>query len=266
VKRVFKSLLSGLFSSDWHLHDSFSHDGHGQPVDFARQAYEKGILSIGITNHIEEYDLALRQYDIVFDKAIKRISESYAAILQARKSVSEVEIRFGVEFENNARCYPVMERILSEIRFDYVIGSVHVVKGVSITDPDCLPFLRQTSPERMMEQYYREMTDFLEWGRFDYLGHTDIARRYLTDVYPGFKPSIPYDVLRNVFSLLCSRGQGIEINTAGLFHAPQDTYPTLEIIELALDCGVERWMAGSDAHCPENVGRGFNEAKKSLTC
>lgn len=196
-------------------------------------------------------------YSVDIPRDLDKMRRSYEAILEARQQYPEIEIKFGVEVENNPRCYPQMEEILNTLEFDFVIGSVHLVQGVPVTASMQKPFLAKQEPNRFYQQYYEEMARFVEWGRFDVLGHADIIRRYMVELHPGFKPLLPYDVLRNVFTLLRNRGQGLEINTGGLFEAPQETYPTPELLNLALDCGIERFTLGSDAHKPENLGRGF---------
>ncbi|MFH0919054.1 MAG: histidinol-phosphatase HisJ family protein [Fibrobacterota bacterium] len=247
---------------DWHLHDSHSHDGQGLPVDFARIARMRGLVSIGFSNHIETLEPSTGRFSVKIPRDLERLQRARLVVEAARKEFPDLEIRMGVEVENNPRCYGVMEEIFDDVPFDYVIGSIHLVDGIPITSPGCIPFLKKHSPAEMYQKYYREMADFMEWGRFDILGHADIIRRYMVEVYPGFRPVIPYDILRNIFTLMRSRGQGIEINTGGLFQAPRDTYPTEEIVEIAMDCGVERFSFGSDAHRPEDTGQGFEMFRK----
>lgn len=251
------SALIPRTDADWHLHDARSHDGCGTPLEFALAARQRKLVSIGISNHIETYRAEDGYYKITVPEDLERLRESGRAVEEARRAFPELEIRFGVEVENHRAFYPATERILREVKFDYVIGSVHWVNDVCVTAGSCLARLKERSPAEWYRDYYRELTDFVEWGRFDYLGHPDVIRRYMVKAFPEFKPAVPCDVLRNVFTVMRERGQGIEINTGGLFHAPRDLYPTLEILELARECGIERIMTGSDAHCPEEIARGY---------
>jgi len=261
VTRIQRFLLR-FADRDWHLHDCHSHDGAGQPVEFASRARERGLVSIGISNHIETFDASTGRFGVELPRDLDRLLKAREAVEAARKACPDIEIRFGVEVENNPRCYAETEEILDAVPFDYVIGSVHLVEGIPITAKSCLPFLKKHGARELYEKYYGEMADFMEWGRFDILGHADIIRRYMVEVHPKFKPVIPCDILRNIFTLMRSRGQGLEINTGGFFQAPHDTYPAEEIVEIAMDCGIERFSFGSDAHRPEDVGQGFERFRQ----
>lgn len=264
MKTLFKQILRNALHCDWHLHDVYSHDGSGYPVDFALKAREKGITSIAITNHVEVFNPKRQRYEVILPRDIIRLEKSRASVIEARKQVPEVEIKFGVEVENNTPFYPEMQEILNTFNFDFVIGSAHLVNSIPITSEHCCDFLKKHPPMEIYRKYYEEVAGLVEWGRFDILGHVDIIRRYMVALYPDVKPPVPYDTLRNIFTLMKSRGQGIEINTGGLFQAPRDTYPTREIIETALACGIERLIIGSDAHSPEEVGRGFEAVQREF--
>jgi histidinol-phosphatase (PHP family) len=265
VNKKLSRILTGAIHGDWHLHDRHSHDGSGTPADFAAAAEARGLSSICITNHIEEMNHSDGTYEVRLPRDLEKMERSLKDVQAAREQFPGMEIKFGVEVENNPRCYPQMEAILNSLKFDYVVGSVHLVDNIPITAHFCKPFLLKSDPIELYHKYYREMADFAEWGRFDVLGHPDIIRRYMVELYPRVKPVIPYDILRNVFTLFRSRGQGIEINTGGLFEAPKDAYPETEILELALDCGIERFSIGSDAHKPGNTGRGYDELLRRIS-
>jgi histidinol-phosphatase (PHP family) len=258
VNPALSRLIFYALQGDWHLHDSHSHDGRGAPADFARAATAKGLSSICFTNHIEELDSKTMTFEVKLPRDLEKMKKSLAAIREARPRFPGLDIKFGVEVENNPRCYPQMEAVLDALPFDYVVGSVHLVDGVPITSSFSKPFILKHDPESLYKKYYEEMSAFVEWGRFDCLAHPDIIRRYMVELFPDFKPYISYDMLRNVFTLLRNRGQGIEVNTGGLFEAPKDAYHEQDILNLALDCGIERLIIGSDAHKPEDLGRGYN--------
>ncbi len=242
---------------DWHVHDSGSHDGSALPVDFAKAALSRGIKSIAITNHVELFDPVSGKYDVIAHRDIPRLERVKKNIDEARKIVPEVEILFGIEVENNPPCYPDMEEILAYFDFDLVIGSIHIVDGVPISASSCRDFLRKNRPEVIYKKYYEEMARFVEWGRFDVLGHPDIVKRYCVEVYPSFKPIYPEELLKSIFQKLASCEKGVEVNTSGCFQAPATPYPSIELIELALKCGVTYFTIGSDAHKPFDIGRGY---------
>jgi histidinol-phosphatase (PHP family) len=230
----------------------------GTPSEYAKIAQERGITSIAITNHVELFDKSAGRYDVVVPRDIYRMQKVLDGVLEAREKFPTMEILFGIEVENNPPCYPQMEEILNKFNFDIVIGSVHIVEGIPISATYCKDFLRSKDPTWLYMSYYEEMARFVEWGHFDILGHGDIIRRYMMDVYPDFTPLYPYDILKTVFKILRENGQGIEINTSGLFQAPKSTYPSKEMVNLARQNGITRITLGSDAHKPDDVGKGFS--------
>ncbi|MBL8025579.1 MAG: histidinol-phosphatase HisJ family protein [Fibrobacteres bacterium] len=246
-----------LKSTDHHLHDCGSHDAVGTPSEYAEYASQRGIKSIAITNHVELFDKTVGRYDVVIPRDIYRMESILKGVQEAREKYSDMEILFGIEVENNPPCYPQMEEILNHFDFDIVIGSVHIVNNIPISATYCKDFLRSKDPEWLYRSYYDEMAAFTEWGHFDILGHGDIIRRYMVEVYPDFTPLYPEDVLSSVFKKMASKKQGLEINTSGLFQAPKSTYPVMSFVELAKKNGVERFSLGSDAHKPSDIGRGF---------
>jgi histidinol-phosphatase (PHP family) len=163
--------LSHGFTQDWHLHDSHSHDGRGMPEDFARAAMAKGLRSICITSHIETFNPEKQRYEIRLPDDSDRLEKSRRAVAQARERVPGVEIKFGVELENNPGYYSQMEEILGRFTFDYVIGSVHNIGGRSITSPFCTRYLASQPPGDVYARYYEEMAAFAEWGRFSRRGN-----------------------------------------------------------------------------------------------
>jgi histidinol-phosphatase (PHP family) len=255
---VSKSYLSQPLTSDFHLHDSGSHDGSGSPSEYAEAAKKKGITSIAITNHVELFDKDAGRYDVAVPRDVYRLQKVHDEILRARENYPDINILFGIEVENNPVCYPQMEEILETFQFDIVIGSVHIVEGIPISATYCKDYLKSRDPDWLYNAFYEEMANFVEWGRFDILGHGDIIRRYMMDVHREFKPLYPKNLLKPVFEMMRSKNQGIEINSSGFFQAPQSPYPDIEMVDLAMGCGITKFTTGSDAHKPGDVGRGFD--------
>ena len=251
------------FCKDWHLHDCMSHDGLGTPSEYAEFAFERGINSICITNHVEHSESGV--YQVLLPRDIQRFQTSYELILEARERFPEIEILMGIELENSPMFYDAMLEIVGTVNFDFVLGSVHSVNGVNFSGKTCIPVLKKLDPIAFYEGYYLETLEFVEWGKFDILSHGDLIRRNMVKVHPNIKPLVPRDILQDIFSVMIKNNIGLEVNTGGYFQNPKDSYPTLEIIELAIECGITNFTIGSDSHRPKDIGRGYEYLRSSLT-
>lgn len=246
------------------MHDCMSHDAIGTPLEYALTAQKRGLKSICITNHVEQIDEATGIYEIIPSRDIPRLQKDYELILEAREQCPDMEILFGVELENNPPYYDAMLEITSALDFDLVIGSVHTVNDIVFSSKNFIEHQRHVDPVSFYTDYYRETLEFVKWGHFDILGHPDLIRRYMVQVHPDVKPIIPHDILRDIFSIMKEKNIGMEVNTGGYFQPPEDCYPTREIIELALECGIEKFTMGSDSHRPQDVGLGYDKFIQSL--
>lgn len=252
-------------TKDWHTHDYMSHDAVGTPLEYAITAQKRGLTSVCITNHVEQFDETTGRYEIIPSRDIPRLQKDYEMILEARRQCPDMEILFGIELENNPPFYEEMLEITSALDFDLIIGSVHTVNDIVFSSRNFIEHQRNVDPASFYNDYYREVLEFVKWGQFDILGHPDLIRRYMVQVHPDVKPIIPHDLLREVFIVMKERNIGLEVNTGGYFQPPKDSYPTREIIELAIECGIDKFTMGSDSHRPQDVGRGYSEFENSLT-
>jgi len=256
--------LKDAITKDWHMHDCMSHDAVGTPLEHALAAQKRGLKSICITNHVEQFDKETGRYEIIPSRDIPRLQNDYEMILEAREQCPDMEILFGVELENNPPFYGAMLEITAALEFDLVIGSVHRVKDVVFSSSNYIEQQRACDPAPFYHDYYREVLEFVQWGHFDILGHLDLIRRYMVQVHPDVKPVIPHDQLRRIFAVMKEKEIALEINVGGYFQPPKDCYPTREIIDLAIECGIENFTMGSDAHRPEHVGCGYDEFINTL--
>lgn len=118
---------------------------------------------------------------------------------------------------------------------------------------------------RMMEQYFDELLELVEWGRFDALAHLSLPLRY-----PKYRNGIDLDLARYreaidpVLRRLAGSGKALELNTSGLRGALGDTLPPLWVLRRFREVGGELVTVGSDAHRAADVGAGLPEALAML--
>jgi len=80
------------------------------------------------------------------------------------------------------------------------------------------------------------------------------------DARPVFGRRAAWEELAGI---LADKGCVVEVNTSGLFHPVGQMYPGPEILGILAQRGVAVTL-GSDAHGPDEVGRGFDAAVKAL--
>lgn len=135
--------------------------------------------------------------------------------------------------------------------FDYIIGSVHHVEGVSIFNRGRWDGLSTQDKVRTKETYYSLIEQSAKSGLFQILGHIDAMKGF----YPAFS-SIQSEVVEHTLKVIGECDVAIEINTSGKTKDVGGWYPADNILEMARKYGVTVTF-GSDAHDPERVGDEF---------
>ena len=108
---------------DAHLHTDLSPDSD-VPIDtFARQAAERGIPEIAITDHVD-FDPTAPAYSFATFEQRERVAREAAE----RWGDRGVAIRFGVEITWDRRWEADIRTHLERRAYDLVIGSVHIYR------------------------------------------------------------------------------------------------------------------------------------------
>ncbi len=93
----------------------------------------------------------------------------------------------------------------------------------------------------------------VETGAFDVVAHFDLPKKF------GFLATETIAEVEEVLLSCQKQNMVLEINTAGLYKPIGEAYPSLAILQKARDFGLHLCL-GSDAHKPQEVGRGFDIA------
>jgi len=212
----------------------------------AQAAIDQGISAIAFTDHMDFLpDLPL-DWQTDFNKAYRtarKAQEHFEGVL---------DIAWGVEFGQPQYNEAEADRFIRTYQPDFIIGSVHHL------DPSFdigMSSLADHDPIELYHLYLEMMLDLAKHQEFDVLGHLTYPWRY-------FKRELDYDYDENdyrdqfeeIFTVLVSRGKGLEINTSGLRQPLQDCLPNEAILRWYRACGGEIVTTGSDAHTPAHVG------------
>ncbi|MCL6478703.1 MAG: histidinol-phosphatase HisJ family protein [Peptococcaceae bacterium] len=243
---------------DYHIHTARCGHARGEMPQYIARAREKGLKEIGFADHVPMYWLPAERRDSGLAMAEDHFPGYMEEVLSLRGEHPDIDILLGVEVDYVPGWEKEASRILSGHPFDYVIGSVHYIDGWAFDSP------RQVDGygRRDIESIYRDYFDLLcraaASGLFDIIAHPDLVKKF------GHRPGkVPTELYRQAAGAFARAGVCVEVNTAGLRYPAGEIYPSLEFLRL---CRVEGVPAttGSDAHDPDLVGAGFDQAEKLL--
>lgn len=244
---------------DLHTHHERCGHAEGNIEAYIRAAIERGLSVIGISDHSPYFG---KEEDHPSPKVAMAKSEFpryVREVLELKKKYEgKIDVLLGVEsdfFPEHAGLY---RKIYAQYPFDYIIGSVHVVEGVSIFNRNRWEKLDEDGKIRVKDTYHDLIGQSARSGMFDILGHIDAMKGY----YPEFS-EIPSHNLEQVIKVIGECDLTIEVNTSGKTKDVGGWYPSDHILELALHYGVHVTM-GSDAHVPERVGDELELVAKRL--
>lgn len=125
----------------------------------------------------------------------------------------------------------IAEKILQIGGIDYVIGSLHSLKGKE--DFYFWDFKKEKEHiDEALTCYFKQMLEMVQWGKFDTLAHITYPIRYISGDY-----HIPVDLQKysgqidEIFRLLIEKEIALELNTSGFRQAIGDSLPPRALLE-----------------------------------
>ena len=172
------------YKVDYHHHSTGS-DGHQTPHAVVVQALKDRVTHLCFTDHYprpeETQDSYWKGQDVLYHNA-KYVAE--VAKLQ-REYKGKIDIRFGAELDWLEGYEDWMKKVIASNKFDYVLGSVHVMKvGNEWTSIDANRQVWEEiagklgGVEKFIQEYYRQRRLQIQSGLFDCVGHLDYIKLY----------------------------------------------------------------------------------------
>lgn len=244
---------------DLHTHHDRCGHARGTIRDYIEAAIEKGLAVIGISDHTPYFSSEVDQLYPRIAMAKSQFPEYVSEVLKLKELYAgRIDVLLGIEadfFPDQVENYrPYFDRY----PFDYIIGSVHHVDGISIFKKDRWEGLSAQEKVRTKETYYSLIERSARSGLYQILGHIDAMKGY----YPEFS-AIETETVEHTLKVIAENDVAIEINTSGKTKYVGGWYPADEILQMARHYGVKVTF-GSDAHDPERVGDEFEEVQKRL--
>ena len=108
-----------IYRTDYHIHTNYS-DGEGWPEDYINRAVEIGLSEIGFSDHLtltdEQQDWSIK---------LPMLGEYIDRVNQLKEEVTGTKVRLGLEVDYFPDKEEQINKIISGLPLDYVIGSVH---------------------------------------------------------------------------------------------------------------------------------------------
>lgn len=206
---------------------------------FIDQACRRGIRELGFSEHDEFF----AQIDLALFRQVK---------MERR---SEISLKLGIEAEYTPGMENEARRLAKIPELDYTIGSVHFIDGWAFDHPDYKDGFNDRDIDEIYSRYAEILTQMAASGLFDIVGHLDLVkiwghrpRRHRPDYY--FEP---------VLNAVKAANMAVEINSAGLRKPVAEIYPAPALVKRMFEKNIPI-VFGSDAHHPEQVGEGVQEA------
>ncbi|MDE6088389.1 MAG: histidinol-phosphatase HisJ family protein, partial [Oscillospiraceae bacterium] len=266
-----------------HTHTNFSPDSDAEGSKMYIRAKELGLKVWAITDHVE----LCRYYPQEFYQTEPRNEEDffdYASIFEDsvfrnhrvqsffvnhekqykdtlfRRLIKDLIFCNGIELGEPNADFQLAERLYQDQRLDFVIASLHEL-------PDRLDFYfldyQQENIRDLLEQYFEILLEITKHDCYDVLGHLTYPVRYLAEA--GLEHAIASNIRHNrdciaeILKSVIQNGKGIELNTSGYRQAYGRPFPDEDLLKLYKDLGGTILTFGSDAHCPEDLGKGIAE-------
>lgn len=250
------------FLADLHLHSEYSHDSVCPVSDIYKAALENHVDLVCITDHCDLYPTSGMEETLADRK------DAYRNLCQDTANCPGVEFLIGIELGGGFIYPELAQRIIDEIPFDMVIGSVHGImfrgQRVSTSKFD----FGSVDHETVMEYLDCHMNSTIyiaEKMDVDVLGHLTYIFRYLNGKYQmNLNWHILESYIRRIFQAIIDRGIALEINTSCIGSSYNEWLPEKDIIDLYIEMGGRLFTLGSDDHKAQRLCHDFDAVKEYL--
>jgi histidinol-phosphatase (PHP family) len=260
-----------MIPADLHVHPDYSIDAASSIEDYCVRAKQIGLRVIGFSTH---YDINparddLDPFMIVDGEKVR--ADDYALgrylddCIEAREQFPELQVLAGLEVDYFPGVEAIIYRLKSEFDFDYLIGSVHCLEGISISYRDEAAKYFNVNPlGKMADKYFDLLYNAANCGLFDVIGHADYYLRHGAYFYGQEILNIHRERLAKVIEAAKRTNTGFEINTSYYRHGGDTFYPHPDFLRMLASAGVKINSIGSDAHKVDDLASGIVDAIKTL--
>jgi histidinol-phosphatase (PHP family) len=236
---------------DCHTHTVYSGHGVGTVEEVVSAAEAAGLATLALTEHFilpPEIDPGND-----FSMSLEELHLYRVDIERARERHGGLEILCGIEVDWIGQ--PEQNRLDALEGFEYILGSVHFIDGWAFDDPDQLSTWDDRDVDEVWRRYFEIWCEAAQSAYpFNCMSHPDLPKKF------GHRPSFDTrELYEHVAQVAARAGVIVEVNTSGLRRPLHELFPGDALLRAFRAAGVPCTI-GSDAHAPQDVGSGFDEA------
>ncbi|HEY3191266.1 MAG TPA: histidinol-phosphatase [Solirubrobacterales bacterium] len=250
--------------TDYHLHlrpdevgkatEAFTQENADR---YLAAAEEQGIAELGVSEHVYRFtdSLEIWRHPYWRDQAVDDLG-AYCEFVRS------TTLRLGVEADYIRGAEDRIETLLEAHDFDYVVGSVHYLGEKGAVDDQRYDVWESFSDaDSLWRTYFEWQGELVRSGLFDIVSHPDLIKIWGDDrPAPERDPRFHYEPF---VEALAESETAVEVSTAGLRKPVGEIYPAQALAEMCREAGAE-FALSSDAHAPEQVGYGYDQAMEFL--
>ncbi len=260
--------------TDYHLHlrrddldaTAAEHFTVANVERYREVASERGIVELGVSEHVHRFAQALEVWDHPFWREYAHDDlDEYCGFVR-----DQTDLRLGIEADFIPGAEDRTANLLEARDFDYVVGSVHFV-GDHALDMDDYSIWGSPrgngsiQPGRSTEKVWSRLFPHARRGRPQWAVRHPRPPRSREGMGP--RPTRPEGDLRRYYELamdgIAESGIAVEVSTAGLRKPAREIYPAPAFLEMCVEAGAPVALS-SDAHRPEDVGADYDQALELL--
>ena len=253
---------------DYHIHPDYSYDADGAVDDYCEQALRMGVSEICFTTHYNLGPIGGRGYARHRGRVIPSDHEGWLAdYWEDVKDAAHVyrdqglTVKAGLEVDYIEGREEGIQSAISGFPWDYVMGSVHYIEGLSLMFPDeARRIFRDHTIDTLVASYYRKVVNAVELGVFNTIAHLDCYGKYGQEFYGEEILRAHRGCARPALEGMARMGVGIEVNTAPWRRRRPEFMPSNPLLKDCREAGIEVVTVGSDAHGVTQLGRWMDEA------
>lgn len=248
---------------DIHNHCNLSSDSAAAPEEMAKTAFERGVAHFALTDHIEldEFNDGEWDYWAAIDKT-RPTFEKLKAEYEGRMT-----IYYGAEIGQAMYDLHNAEKIIAEHDYDFIIGSVH--RTCHYEHMGKIPD-NEFDRKRVMIEYWQDMLNLVEWGKFCSLAHMTFLLRFVNvDTPTGLvvdkaeRSQAAYDtyktIIDEILRIIVKKEIALEVNSSGYRRNLGGPMAAAPFIKRYKELGGKLITVGSDAHQPSDIAKDIDK-------
>jgi histidinol-phosphatase (PHP family) len=224
---------------------------------YREAAEERGVAELGVAEHIYRFTAALEIWQHPFWRRYAHDDlDEYCGFVR-----EETDLKLGIEMDFVPGSEDRIGSVLDGRDWDYVVGSVHFLRDLSLDTEDYSIWGAGESADRIWRRYFDTVAESALSGLYDIIGHPDLVKVW------GSATPVPDRDLRYFYEpaveAFAESGVAVELSTAGWRKPVGEQYPAVPFLEMLVDAGCPLALS-SDAHAPEQLGYEYERAVELL--